>query len=110
LPIVDTPITNSAAGVRLTLRVSPGASRNAIGAVEADAAGTAYLKVSVTAAAEGGKANAAVIKLLSKAWRLPKGAFSIAAGRKDRRKVLIIDASPDAIAACLCVADSKPKD
>lgn len=75
-----------------------------------DTAGKPYLKVSVTAAAEGGKANAAVIKLLSKAWRLPKGAFSIAAGHTDRRKVLIVDAPYNVIAACFGAADIQPKE
>lgn len=108
--VAHIPITNSAAGVLMTVRVSPGASRNTIGAVAADAAGTPFLKVSVTAAAEGGKANAAVIKLLSKAWRLPKGAFSIVAGHKDRRKVLLIDAPYDVIGACIGALDIQPKE
>ena len=46
------------------------------------------LKVSVTAAPEAGKANAAVIKLLSKALRIPKSSIEIVAGDTSRTKRL----------------------
>ena len=42
----------------------------------------------MTAVPEGGKANAAVIKLLARAWGVPKSAVSVVAGTTDRRKVL----------------------
>jgi hypothetical protein len=45
----------------------------------------------VSAPAEGGKANAALIRLLAKTWRLPKTAFTITAGPKSRRKTLFIE-------------------
>lgn len=110
MPTADDLLAKSAAGVRLTIRVSPGASGNKVGAAAVDSAGMAYLKVRVTAAAEGGKANAAVIKLLSKAWRLPKGAFSINAGHRSRVKVLNIDAPYDYLAAYLDAADNHLKE
>jgi uncharacterized protein (TIGR00251 family) len=75
-------------GLTVALRVSPRASRNRIEGVAEKADGGAELRVAVTAAPEGGKANAAVIALLAKAWRVPKGRFSIAAGASGRRKVL----------------------
>jgi len=73
------------------LVVTPKASRNRIDGVRREADGGLALRVAVTAAPEDGKANAAVIKLLAKAWRLPKGAFSIRAGAAARRKVLFIE-------------------
>ncbi len=68
----------------MALKVTPKAARAGISGLEADASGRAVLKVRVTEAPEGGKANAAVVKLLAKAWKLPKGALRIAAGAKDR--------------------------
>ena len=85
-------------GLRVALKVTPKAARAGVTGIEADAAGRALLKVRVTEAPEGGKANAAVIKLLAKAWKLPKGALTVTAGAKDRRKTLLIAGDPDALA------------
>ncbi len=85
------PIEPVAEGVRVTLKVTPKAARAGVTGVEADAAGGAVLKVRVTAAPEGGKVNAALIKLLAKAWKLPKGALKVVAGAKDRRKTLLVE-------------------
>lgn len=74
----------------LRLAVAPKASRDRIEGVRPEADGGAVLRVSVTVAPEDGKANAAVVKLLAKAWRLPKSAFSIRVGATARRKVLFI--------------------
>lgn len=49
------------------------------------------LKVFVTAVPEDGKANAAVIKLLAKRWRVAPGRFSVVSGVKARRKVVEIE-------------------
>lgn len=59
------------------------------------------LRVLVTAPPEDGKANAAVIKLLAKAWRLPKSAFVVIAGETDRNKVLFVAGDPMALEARL---------
>ena len=55
-----------------------------------DADGRSVLKVYVTAVPDNGKANEAVLKLLAKAWKLPKTTFSIVRGATHRRKVLEI--------------------
>ncbi|MDX1576615.1 MAG: DUF167 domain-containing protein [Kiloniellales bacterium] len=88
-------------GLRLTVRVQPGARRSEIGGPTSLAGGRAALKVRVTAAPEGGKANAALIALLSKAWRLPKGAFEILSGRGARTKTVKIAGDPAALEARL---------
>lgn len=85
-------------GVRLSVRVTPRAARNAVGGLAADASGAQSLKVMVTAAAEGGKANAAVVALLAKTWRLPKSSIRVIVGATDRRKTLQIDGDPDDLA------------
>lgn len=74
-------------GLRLRLKVRPQARRDAIDGVVPDVEGVA-LSVSVSAPPEDGKANAAVIALLAKAWRLPASSFSVVQGATARRKLL----------------------
>lgn len=91
-------------GVRLFIRVSPGAGRNAIAGAAEDADGHGFLKVMVTAAPENGKANAAVAKLLSKTWKLPKSAIRVVSGAASRRKTLEITGDSQQIAAAIARA------
>ncbi len=98
MPVPGSPFEAVPEGLRVALKVAPKAARAEITGIEADAAGRAWLKVRVTEAPEGGKANAAVVKLLAKAWKLPKGALGVTAGAKDRRKTLLVSGDPDALA------------
>jgi len=66
-----------------TVRVTPKASRNA---VKVDPDGRADLRVYVTKVPEGGKANAAVLKLLSKALGVPKTRIELVRGGSGRDK------------------------
>lgn len=77
--------------MRLTVRITPRASKNAILGWAEDAAGEKYLKVSVTAVPEKGKANKALIEVLSAAFKLPKSAFTIVRGETDRIKLIDIE-------------------
>ncbi len=69
--------------MKLQVRVQPKASRNAI---EEQANGD--LKVYVTAAPEGGKANDSVITLLAKHLGVPKRTLEIVRGHRSRDKVV----------------------
>lgn len=89
------PISPAEDGVRLRVRLAPRASRNALGAVAADAEGRPWLKCSVTAPPADGAANAALIRLLAKAFHLPKSAITITAGHADRAKTLHLAGSPE---------------
>lgn len=91
------PFTKAGGGLNVALRLSPRARADRIAGIVADEEGSAVLKVGVTAAPEGGKANAALIRLLAKEWRLPKSAFSIAAGAGARRKVVHIAGDADTL-------------
>ena len=71
-------------GITIELRVQPRARRTAL-----EAAGGA-LRASVTAPPEDGKANDAVIDLLSQEWRLPKSAFAVIKGAAARNKTLSV--------------------
>ncbi len=101
VPAPSGPFEAVPEGLRVALKVAPKAAQAGISGVEADAGGRARLKVRVTEAPEDGKANAAVIKLLAKVWKLPKGALEITVGAKDRRKTLLVAGDPDVLAAQL---------
>lgn len=81
-------------GVRVLLRLQPGASRAGVDGVTALADGRIGLQARVGAPPEGGKANAALIKLLAKAWRVPKSSISIVGGSRDRLKTLQVSGDP----------------
>lgn len=89
--------TGAARGVRLWVRLTPKASANRIGEKIEDADGKAFLKAAVTAAPEGGKANAALIELLAGAWKLPKSSIEVNRGKTDRNKTLFIRGDTDEI-------------
>lgn len=88
---------------RLHIRLSPKAARNAIGDWAQDADGQSYLKVSVTAPPEKGKANKALIALLAKEWKLPKTSISLIKGETDRNKILLLHATSPALEQILSI-------
>ena len=85
--------------MRLMIRATPNAARDAIDGPGTDAAGRAFLKVRVRAVPEDGKANAAVEKLLAKALGLPKSAVKVVTGATSRLKGLDIACGDDSEAA-----------
>ncbi len=95
------PFSIDGEGILLRLRVQPKAKRGQIGAVVADGQGNAALKVAVTAAPERGKANAAVIALLAKSWRLRKSDLFVVQGETDRNKLVRIAGDGNELAARL---------
>ncbi len=92
-------MNGQANGVRLAVRVTPRAARSAVQGIETDARGVAYLAVRLTTAPEAGKANAALIKLLAKRWRLPASALRLVSGATARRKILHVEGSPERLLA-----------
>lgn len=91
------PIKRLPDGISVAVRLTPKASGNRIDGIAADAAGALALKARVTAVPESGKANAALLKLLAKGWKLPKSSLSIAGGAKDRNKVVHVAGDPEAL-------------
>jgi len=67
-------------GTVFTLRVTPKASRNEL------RGGAGDLRAYVTCVPEAGKANAAVVKLLSKALGVPKTRLQLVRGQTARDK------------------------
>ncbi|MEP3359756.1 MAG: DUF167 domain-containing protein [Alphaproteobacteria bacterium] len=84
------PFRAVAEGLRVALKVTPKAAANRLTGLAADAEGGLVLKVSVTAPADKGKANAAVIKLLAKEWGVAKSDIEVTQGAASRTKTLLI--------------------
>ena len=87
----------------VAIALTPKASRNAVTGTAPTVDGHCVLTARVTTAPENGKANAALIRLLSKAWKIPKSALSIRMGASSRRKVILV-------AGCGAVLQSKLND
>jgi uncharacterized protein YggU (UPF0235/DUF167 family) len=71
----------SAPGTEIAVRVTPKASRDRIVVEEGQ------IRIYVTTVPEGGKANAAVAKLLAKAVGVPKSRLGLIRGQTGRDKV-----------------------
>jgi uncharacterized protein len=84
------PFEKTGEGVKARLRLTPGASRDVVKGVAADENGVAWLTASVTAVPENGRANKALIRLLSKEWRVAKSSIQVISGPADRRKTLLV--------------------
>ncbi len=89
------PFAAGADGLRVAVRLTPKAARERVDGLAAEADGGVVLKVAVTAVPENGKANAALIKLLAKRWKLPRTAVRVVAGATERRKTLLISGDAD---------------
>ena len=105
------PFRAVAEGVRIAVRLQPGARREALGGAQELADGAVVLRAWVTAPPEGGKANARLLALMARSWKLPKGDFAVASGAKDRRKSVLLRGDPQALLtrleAWLAVSDGR---
>ena len=95
---LDLPYGVSPDGLRLSVRLSPGASRARVGGVVVDAAGRPELRVWVNAPAVEGAANAALIAFLAKALRLRASDVSLIAGHTARSKRLLLSGDGEDLA------------
>jgi uncharacterized protein (TIGR00251 family) len=76
----------SGPSIRLRLRVTPGAARSSVVGAHGDA-----WKVRVTSAPERGKANQAVLELLSDALRVPRTRLTLVTGHAARDKMVAVE-------------------
>jgi uncharacterized protein len=81
-------------GLRVTIRLSPRAKADRLLAVAGNSEGGHTIKASVTAPPEGGRANEALLRLLARAWRLPRRDLSIVAGTAGRNKIVKVTGDP----------------
>lgn len=78
--------------VNLEIHATPGSRRNAIGGSH-----EGCLRVRVTAPAEKGKANEAIIRLLAKELGVPKSAVRLVSGQGSRKKRYAIEGDAEKI-------------
>lgn len=87
--------------MRLTIHLTPHASCNKIEGWGFNTKKQKILRVKVTAIPEKGKANEALIKLLSKTLQLPKSRIILIRGLHSRIKEVEIDAEENIIQSAL---------
>ena len=86
----DMPFRVQRGSLLVDLRVTPNGGADRLEGVSSDASGRLFLRLRVSASPEKGKANAAVFKLLAKAWGLPKSSLELVSGETDRNKVVCV--------------------
>jgi hypothetical protein len=90
---------------RVRLRVAPGAARAGVVGRHGDA-----WKVRVTAPAEGGRANDAVVRLLAEMFELPRTAVTLVSGHSARDKIVeLAGIEPEAVERRLSSAAGKER-
>ncbi|KPJ48392.1 MAG: hypothetical protein AMJ38_05455 [Dehalococcoidia bacterium DG_22] len=75
----------------INLRVTPSASRDALMGWQGD-----VLRLRVTAPAQRGKANEAILRLLAAALRIERRRLRIVRGEASRQKVVFVDGLDEA--------------
>jgi hypothetical protein len=95
-------------GLKVRVRLQPSGPANRVLGLIQDVEGLTALKVSVTQVPEGGKANAQLIKLLAKEWKVAKSALEVIQGHTSRNKVVTL-AGDGGERAALLQAWSKTK-
>jgi uncharacterized protein (TIGR00251 family) len=94
------PLAPAADGVIVSVKLTPKARSTGIDGIAEDIGpegARSVLKLRVTDPPEDGKANAAMIALLAKSWRLPKSSFTVIAGETSRLKRVYIAGAPQTL-------------
>ena len=87
--------------MRVAIRLSPRARSEGLLGVSPTVKGGRVVKATVTAPAQNGRANEALLQLLAKACRLPRRDLSIVAGAASRRKTVRVAGDPHQLIAKL---------
>jgi hypothetical protein len=87
--------------VRLRVHVQPKAGRQGVRGLRREADGGLSVRVAVTAPAEDGKANAALLHLLARALDVPPSRLDIVAGAGARSKTVAIKGDTAAVVVAL---------
>jgi uncharacterized protein (TIGR00251 family) len=97
---VTLPLAPTQDGLVVTIKLTPKARSAGIDGVVEEPGPDGLrpmLKLRVTEPPEGGKANAAMIALLARAWRLPKRCLTIVSGDTSRIKRVHVAGDPQAL-------------
>ena len=95
------PLRQTPKGLFLHVRATPKAGRDAVTGIVINAAGQKSLGVKVTAAADKGAANKAVIQTLSDELGVAKSSFRLTSGETSRDKVIEVIANVEKVRVSL---------
>ncbi len=90
----DLPISERAGGIAIHVRLTPKSSATNVHGVERRGE-KLFLKVSVTAPPEDGKANAALVSAIAAWLDVPKSKVSLETGQKSRIKTVLVAEEPN---------------
>jgi uncharacterized protein len=90
----DAPLTPTRDGVRVAIRLTPRAKVDRVVSLAAVAGGGRVVNAHVTAPAQDGRANKALLRLLANVWRVPRRHLAIVAGAASRQKTVRISGDP----------------
>ncbi|KAB2837140.1 MAG: DUF167 domain-containing protein [Caedimonadaceae bacterium] len=83
-------------GWTIAIRLTPRASKDVIvKGICVDDKGRSYLKATVTEAPENGRANKALINLMSKEWKIPASTIKLLTGETQRLKIFSLQTVSD---------------
>jgi len=95
-------------GIDLYIRLTPKSSRDAVGGLF-EAQDKAYLQARVRSVPEDGRANQALIELLSEELGVPRSTLSLVAGHTARLKTVRIEGTGQALErAVAALVERKP--
>jgi uncharacterized protein (TIGR00251 family) len=97
----DGPVIEATDGVRVAIRLLPRAKSDRLIGLAVTAGGGCTVKASVTAPAQDGRANEALLRLLARSWKLPRRDLSIVAGLASRNKTVRVAGDPHRLSAKL---------
>jgi uncharacterized protein (TIGR00251 family) len=96
----DDPFSVAADGLRVLVRLTPRAREDRLlGLVPGAGGEKTALRAAVTAPAQEGRANEALLRLLAREWRVPRRDLAILAGATSRTKRVAIAGDPQKLMA-----------
>jgi uncharacterized protein len=81
-------------GLLVAVHVSPRARADRLGIVDRAADGRLTVTAHLAAPPADGRANEALLRLLARAWRLPRRDLAIVAGTASRNKIVRVTGDP----------------
>lgn len=81
-------------GVDVAIRLMPRAAGNRVMGIAPTAGGGRVVKAAVGAPPEDGRANAALLRLIAREWKLPRRDLEIVAGARSRDKRVRVIGDP----------------
>lgn len=95
--MAEGPLTPVRDGVRVRVRLSPGKEADRLLSLAPAAGGDRVLKIAVKAPAEKGRANAALLALLARAFDRPRSDLRLLSGGASRNKSVLVKGEPSVL-------------